>query len=563
MTRRSARTKAAGAVPAVPGGLDDRARTAPGLERCGGLSGRAPRVGDARAPVHSGRRAGPERADCVAHGCADSQSGSSSRRSRRRHQPLMRGRPQTRHPARRRSPRSSPTPPPKQNLRQHRRRRRHPRLRPSQAKVSKRRRSRRFRPAIRRPIDRDTCTGRQSPDIGLHRHVRSGHQSQRALEHPRLWGCRRRGYDRPASPGGHPSARGLVGGRLVASLGRCRPRRARPGPRRRGGARATRRSPTSGRCRGSAGTTSTATSTRRDRRSSPSSTPASTPRIPTSPAQLVAGHLDSSTASPGPPTRTATARRSPASSPPPRTTAPASPASASTASRSCRSPSSVPTGSARTATSSRASSGRSTTAPTSSTCRFSDPGLLAAAPGGDRLRLGARRRRRRRDRQRRLDARDLPRRRPRRGRRLRHGPSDDARPASNYGADTSSPRPGGDPDARRRRRHRSDHRHVRRGGGRSPAPPALLRAIDPAPSNGVIVGRLARSAAAAGTRPRPATAGWTWRGRWPTRTPARSSPAGVAGGAAARSSGRTSPRRRTSRSPSSVASLRALLRSRT
>ena len=91
-------------------------------------------------------------------------------------------------------------------------------------------------------------------------------------------------------------------------------------------------------------------------------------------------------------------------------------------------------------------------------------------------------------------SRHVPRRRPRRHRRLRHRPSDALAPSSNYGPDVFLAAPG------------VDILTTAPGGGTTSvtgtsassaivaAAAGLLRAADPAASNGVIVGRLARNA---------------------------------------------------------------------
>ena len=119
----------------------------------------------------------------------------------------------------------------------------------------------------------------------------------------------------------------------------------------------------------------------------------------------------------------------------------------------------------------------------------------------------------------------------------------------NYGADTFLAAPGVDilTDAVGRRHHLG-HRHLglcRRGRRRRRC---ARRADDPAPRNGVIVGRLARSAArTSAPRSRPATAAWTWPAPRPTRSSVK--PAGAAPvGTVARSSARTSQRSRRSTS---------------
>ena len=132
---------------------------------------------------------------------------------------------------------------------------------------------------------------------------------------------------------------------------------------------------------------------------------------------------------------------------------------------------------------------------------FSQPRLQRRPAGRRRLRVGARRRRRRRYRQRRLRAR-----RPtRRAIAAVIGVSntdrsDSLHPTSNHGAATFLGAPG------------TSITTLRAGGGTTSvtgtsasaaevaAAAALLRAIDPDASNGTIVGRLARSAAPAGTR---------------------------------------------------------------
>ncbi len=127
-------------------------------------------------------------------------------------------------------------------------------------------------------------------------------------------------------------------------------------------------------------------------------------------------------------------------------------------------------------------------------------GLLGGAPGGGRLRVGPRRGRRRSSRQRRLGRAGLPGRRPGRRRRRVHGPRRRA------GARQQS-RPGRlhrragrrHRDHRPRRRLHLDRRDVRRRRGgrrRRRAPPGA----DPDATNGTVVGRLARTAAPAGTR---------------------------------------------------------------
>ena len=271
-------------------------------------------------------------------------------------------------------------------------------------------------------------------------------------------------------------------------------RRARPQVREaQGDSRSTRRTPTSGRCRRSAGTRRSGRSSPPAPRPSPSSTPASTPRT-TSPATSSPAPR-CSMASPGPTTRnghgTAMAehRRRRTS-----TTASASPVSATRASTSCPSRSSAPTASARTPTSSRASSTPPTTAPTSSSCRSPTPApvrrsrLRSTTPGRRAPSLVA------------ATGNDGP-------------PPRPTRPASPRSS--ASPRPTGP---------------TRCGPAQTPAPTpsslppesiiatdagtvtgtsasaaivagaaALVKANDPAASNGVVVGRLARTADAAGT----------------------------------------------------------------
>ena len=179
--------------------------------------------------------------------------------------------------------------------------------------------------------------------------------------------------------------------------------------------------PTSGHCPASAGTRSTAPSAPLARRSSRSSTPASTVRTPTSRVPSSRAPT-SSTAPTARPTPTATARPWLASSPRPRITRPTSPASATPASRSCRSPSSTRTARAQDSAIIEGIVYAVDHGADVISMSFSLDRLLVGPPGGDRLRLGQRRRPRGLGRQRRQQHPGLSRRRPRRHRRLEHRP---------------------------------------------------------------------------------------------------------------------------------------------
>ena len=129
----------------------------------------------------------------------------------------------------------------------------------------------RRRPPCRRQRPRrdDGAHRRRRPDVGLHRHLRRRHEHRRALEHPRCRRCGRRRHDRAAAPGGHRRAR-----RLARSSIRCVPAPASAASSATASApprptRATAGTPTSGRCRRSAGTTSSAPSPVAAARSSP------------------------------------------------------------------------------------------------------------------------------------------------------------------------------------------------------------------------------------------------------------------------------------------------------